>query len=140
MILIEMPSKDNSIIIVLIVFAVIERKAHPSLIASPDELSHTSATEMCGSWVSPLPPYLPRPASLRARFHVNHGASSRLMQVSKLEQEVQRQKQVPSLQSQSHLERRAIRGGGGNHHAQEVTRVCVRVCVCVFVCVYHGGV
>ena len=40
------------------------------------------------------------------------------MQVAKLEQEAQRQKSMPS--AQSHLERRAVRGGGGNHHAQEV--------------------
>ncbi|CAM9384688.1 unnamed protein product [Ectocarpus sp. 13 AM-2016] len=39
-------------------------------------------------------------------------------EVAKLEQEAQRQKQLPS--SHSHLERRAVRGGGGSHHAQEV--------------------
>lgn len=39
-------------------------------------------------------------------------------QVAKLEQEAQRQKAIPS--TQSHLERRAVRGGGGSHHAQEV--------------------
>lgn len=42
-------------------------------------------------------------------------------QVAKLEQEAQRQKSIPS--TQSHLERRAVRGGGGSHHAQEVTKV-----------------
>ena len=40
------------------------------------------------------------------------------LQVAKLEQEAQRQKQVPA--SHSSLDRRAIRGGGGSHQAQEV--------------------
>ncbi|CAM9173986.1 unnamed protein product [Scytosiphon promiscuus] len=39
-------------------------------------------------------------------------------EVAKLEHELQRQKQTPS--APSYLERRAVRGGGGNHHAQEV--------------------
>lgn len=46
--------------------------------------------------------------------------------VAKLEQEAQRQKQAPS--AQSHLARRAVRGGGGSHQAQEVRVVVHESC------------
>lgn len=39
--------------------------------------------------------------------------------MAKLEQEAQRQKQTAPA-AHSYLERRAVRGGGGSHHAQEV--------------------